>query len=314
MRPTLRQLEYFVAVADALAFGPAAQKLAVTQPSLSKQLASMEVELGVRLFERTSRSVRLTAAGEQLLGEAKELLDAASAFKNKARRLGRKAGQRFKAGALPSIGAYLLPRFMERLRGERYDTRFSVREGVAAELLAKLADGEFDFVVASESKVSGLVSRHLFDESLWISSHPGDPLMAPNLPVRLEELAGRTLITVGPDFYLSDVAHDLAALAKATVSDEYQGASLDAVRRMADSGAGIAVLPSLYALGEAVRDPAFAVRRIDHVKASHPVFLHWRRSNPDPELFNWLGDELVFEAQNIRREQGEIFVPEKPAR
>ncbi|MEL6782539.1 MAG: LysR family transcriptional regulator, partial [Pseudomonadota bacterium] len=80
-RPTLRQLQYFVAVADTGAFGKAAQALAVSQPSLSQQLATMEADLRAPLFERTSRRVRLTALGERLLPRARMILQELREFR-----------------------------------------------------------------------------------------------------------------------------------------------------------------------------------------------------------------------------------------
>mgnify|MGYP006274146383 CR=1 FL=1 len=307
MRPTLRQLEYFVAVADHGAFGPAAQALAVTQPSLSKQIAVLEDELALALFERTSRTVRLTPAGASLLDDARAALDKARAFKDAARRLRVDAAVRMRAGVLPSIGAYFMPRVRERLKRRVPDLGLSLVEGASRDLLARLDAGELDFVVASRAVRAGLASKPLFEETLWICSANDDPLMAGEAPVRVEALAGRTLLTLGPEFHLTEIVADLAALAGAEMSEEYRGVSLDAIRQMAVAGAGVAVLPSLYALGEAVRDPDFRVRRIDHSAAKHPVVLYWRRSAPDPALFEQLAAEMVEEKLAIRSERAAKF-------
>ena len=307
MRPTLRQLEYFLAVADHGAFGPAAEALAVTQPSLSKQIAVLEDELGLSLFERTSRTVRLTRAGEALLDEARGVLDQARAFKEAAWRLRADKGLRMRAGVLPSIGAYFMPRVRERLKRSFPDLGLSLVEGASRELLEQLAGGDLDFVVASRADRSGLVSKPLFEETLWICSAGDDPLMAGESPIGIETLAGRTLLSLGPEFHLTAIAAQIAALAGAQMSEEYRGVSLDAIRQMAVAGAGVAVLPSLYALGEAVRDPAFRVRRIDHPAAKHPVFLYWRRSSREPELFERLAAEMIDEKLAIRAERAAKF-------
>lgn len=307
MRPTLRQLDYFVAVADRLAFGTAADALSVTQPSLSKQIAALEAELGLSLFERTSRKVRLTPAGEALAGEARAVLDAARGFRDAARRLASRAAFRMQAGVLPSIGAYFMPRLRERLRHSLPDLKLGLVEGSSPALLRRLSAGELEFVVASEGLAADLICRPLFDETLWICSAPGDALTEADAPLPLEALAGRTLLTLDRDFHLARVVERLAALAGASIGEEYRGVSLDAIRQLAASGAGVAVLPSLYALGEAIRDPAFRVRRIGHTEALHPVRLYWRRSAPDPDLFERLAAEMIAEKLAIRAERAPRF-------
>jgi LysR family hydrogen peroxide-inducible transcriptional activator len=307
MRPTLRQLSYFIAVAEHGAFGPAAARLHVTQPSLSKQISKLEDELGLTLFERTTRTVRLTPAGHALLDQARRTLEAAREFKALAKSAAKAAGRSLKAGVLPSIGAYFMPRFLEALARTDPDIRVALIEGASGDLLERLAAAELDFVVASKGAPERFAVRPLFEETLWISGTPGDPLLASDAPLELDALAGRTLLALSPDFHLTQVIKSLAAVAGATVSTAYQGASLDAVRQMASSGAGVAVLPSLYALGEAIRDPKFRVRRIAHPGAAHPVLLYWRRSTPETSFYERMAQLMVAEKMKIRSERAEKF-------
>lgn len=307
MRPTLRQWQYFVAVAEHLAFGPAANALHVTQPSLSKQIAALEADLGLTLFERTSRSVRLTQSGQALLPQARALLDEARALRLHANELATSADRRLQAGVLPSIGAYFIPRLKVRLESTLPQLGMALVEGGSRELLTRLDAGELDFVIASRSHLSGFEVRPLFEETLWLCAAPGDALMEGDGPVPLSDLAGRTLLTLSPEFHLRTIVEGLAETAGASISSDYSGASLDAVRQMAARGAGVAVLPSLYALDEAVRDPSFKVRRLDHAEAIHPVFLYWRKSAPDSALFEKLGEEMIAEKHAIRSERAEKF-------
>ena len=300
MRPTLRQLQYFVAVAEAGAFGPAAKALHVTQPSLSKQIAVLEAELGLALFQRTSRRVALTREGDSLLDAARKTLDAARTFRAEAKLLAGDARVRLQAGVLPSVGAYFMPSFRERLQTRLPDVRISLTEGPSTELTARLNSGDLDFVIASASDAAGLERLPLFDETLWFCSHPDDPLMASDAPCPLSELAGRQILTLSFDFHLARIVRDLAAKAGATISPEYSGASLDAIRQLAVSGDGIAILPSLYALGEAIRDPSLRVRRIDDPAAIHPVYLYWRSSEPNTSFYKRLAEEMIAEKTNIR--------------
>lgn len=307
MRPSLRQIEYFVAVAETQSFGAAAQSLAVTQPSLSKQIQALEADLGVVLFERTSRRVSLTPQGRALLPDAQRVLRQARRFRNKARSLGFDTDIRLVAGVLPSIGAYFMPRMIERLRQEMPGLKLSFVEGSSSELARQLVQGELDFVLASEMDRTDLARRDLFTETLWLCSTPEDPVMQSDAPATLSDLKGRTLLTLSPEFHLNAIVARLAAQAGATLSTEYRGASLDAIRQIAASGPEVGVLPSLYALGEAIRDPNFKVRRLLGDDAEHPVVFYTRTSSPLQALNARLAEIIILEKQAIRAERAPQF-------
>ncbi|WP_298838416.1 LysR substrate-binding domain-containing protein [uncultured Roseobacter sp.] len=307
MRPTFRQLQYFVAVADYNAFGTAAQALAVSQPSLSKQLAVMENELGAPLFERTSRRVTLTPLGRLLLNRARIILQEVREFRAVAQGSVGLFGDRLAIGVLPSIGAYFMPIANRRLHEMYPDLRLVVREGATAQLLDLLRAGKVDAVIGTPTNAPEFSSIPLFAETLWICAASDDPLSNSKLPISLTDLKGRPLLALGPEFTLADVVKRLAEKADAYVSEDYEGGSLDAVRQMAVMGAGIAVLPSLYALAEAVRDPEFIVRRIDHPLAVHEIALHWRRASPLRADFEKLAARLIEVKQEIRQARSEKF-------
>ncbi|WP_187430124.1 Hydrogen peroxide-inducible genes activator [Roseobacter fucihabitans] len=307
MRPTLRQLQYFVAVADYNAFGAAAHALAVSQPSLSKQLAIMEEELGSALFERTSRRVTLTPLGRLLLDRARVILKEMREFRAIAKGSIGLFGDRLSIGVLPSIGAYFMPIANRRLHQLFPDLRLVVQEGATVQLLELLHAGKVDAVIGTPHGAPELQSIPLFAETLWICAASDDPLSRETTPVTTADLKGRPLLALSPEFKLADVVERLAAEAGAYVSHDYQGGSLDAVRQMAVMGAGVAVLPSLYALAEAVRDPEFVVRRIDHPLAVHEIALHWRRASPLRADFEQLAAQLIEVKQEIRQARAEQF-------
>lgn len=307
MRPTLRQIEYFVAVAEHQSFRAAAEALAVSQPSLSKQLAVMEDELGAALIERTSRKVLLTPTGQTLLQRGRAILRDVAEFKGIARGSAGLFGDRLSIGVLPSIGAYFMPIANRRLHRRYPDLRLAVREGTTAQLLDLLRDGRIDSVIGTPTNDPSIESIDLFAETLWICAASDDPLSQSNTPISLADLADRSLLALSPGFTLHNIVTRIAAEAGAFVSRDYQGVSLDAVRQMAVMGAGVAVLPSLYALAEAVRDPEFIVRRIDHPLAKHEIALHWRRSSPSAEDFRRLSEDLMAVKAEIVDARGDRF-------
>ncbi|MEM8837134.1 MAG: LysR substrate-binding domain-containing protein [Pseudomonadota bacterium] len=307
MRPTLRQIEYFVAVADYGAFGTAADALAVSQPSLSKQLSTMEEELGAALFERTSRRVTLTPLGRTLLARGRSILQEVREFRSIAKGSIGLFGDRLSLGVLPSIGAYFMPIANRHLHRLYPDLRLIVQEGATVQLLDLLREGRVDAVIGTPTNEPDFQSISLFAETLWICTATDDPLSDATDAVTLDDLSDRPLLSLSPGFALANVVERLAAKAGTFVSRDYQGASLDAVRQMAVMGAGVAVLPSLYALAEAIRDPEFVVRRIDHPSAVHEIALHWRRSSTLNEDFARLADVLISVKREIREARHERF-------
>ena len=115
---TLRQLQYAVAVADALSFGRAAAACGVSQPSLSAQLAELEGALGARLFERDRRRVLLTPAGEALVARARRVLTDADDLTDAGKRLGDPLAGTVRLGVIPTISSYLLPDLARALKRE----------------------------------------------------------------------------------------------------------------------------------------------------------------------------------------------------
>lgn len=307
MRPTLRQIEYFIAVAEYGAFGAAADALGVSQPSLSKQLSTMEEELGVRLFERTSRRVALSPTGRAVLARGRSILREVRDFKAIARGTTSLFAAKLSVGVLPSVGAYFMPIANRRLHDLYPDLRLIIQEGATRQLLDLLKDGAIDAVIGSPTNEPEFDSAPLFEEALWVCAASDDPISSNSGPVTLSDLAESPLLSLSAGFSLHDIVEQLAMKAGTYLSRDYQGGSLDAVRQMAVMGAGVAILPSLYALAEAVRDPEFKVRKLDHPEAVHPIALHWRRSSPAAEDFHRLATELITVKEEIRALRDQRF-------
>jgi LysR family hydrogen peroxide-inducible transcriptional activator len=208
---------------------------------------------------------------------------------------------------LPSIGAYFMPTASRRLHSLYPDLRLVVEEGATVPLLDLLREGRLDAVIGTPTNDPEFENAALFTETLWVCAASDDPLSAKTDAVTLADLADRPLLSLSAGYRLADVVEMLAREAGTYVSRNYQGASLDAVRQMAVMGAGVAVLPSLYALAEAVRDPDFVVRRIDHPLAKHEIALHWRRSSPMREDFGRLAKDLIQVKHEIREAREERF-------
>ena len=299
MRPTLRQLHYLVAVADTGKFRDAARLLNVSQPSLSAQLADAEAQLGAALVERGRRGASLTPLGEDVVQRARAILTQVEDLKTVVRSRSQGPAGHYRLGTVPTIGPYLLPGAVKRLHALYPELKLSVREERTIDLQKKLDDGRLDMVISTPEDHRDAAYMPLFDETLWICTAVDDPLAAEDSPVHLKDLEGRDVLSLGYGHRLSKIVQGLADLADARVSTEYEGTSLDALRQMAAMGVGIAILPSLYAMVEARRDPALAIRQLIHPQAIRPVSLLWRAASPLARHMQQIGTLLQQAGQEL---------------
>ncbi|NWG70496.1 MAG: hydrogen peroxide-inducible genes activator [Parvularculaceae bacterium] len=275
---TLRQLRYLAAVAEQLHFRRAAESCGVSQPSLSAQIQELEETLDLRLFERGRSGVALTPAGREISARARRILDEAQALVDFA--AGAQGGLVgvIRLGASPTLGPYLLPHVVARLHRQHKDLSLYVREAAPRDLEHELADGTHDVILA-QIPVAGaeLYTARLFREPLYLALAEDHPLAADDA-VDPQDLAGMTILSLSPRFQLHEQVDALCREFRATLSREYEGTSLDAVRQMVGMGMGAAFVPALYARSEIRLRGEVAVRPIRGKTITRSIGLVWRRS------------------------------------
>lgn len=299
MKPTLRQMEYLVAIADTGTFGEAAKRTFVSQPSLSAQVKDMEQHIGVQLLERGRHGALLTPVGEEMVTRARIVLRQVEEMKVLGREAEGSLAGRVKLGVLPTVGPYLLPQATRKLHKSYPDLRLFVREERTLDLQDHLSSGKFDVIISTPEEHPDTKSLPIVQENIYICVAPDDPLAESREFVTLNALKGREFLTLGHGHQFATVVKNLATLAGATASGEYEGTSLDAIRQMAAMGGSIAVLPSLYAISEAKRDPQLIVRPIDHPLAQRHISLIWRQSSPLASKFEKVGKVFKQVADDI---------------
>src|SRR5690606_23086571 len=177
----LQQLRYVVAVAETNSFTRAAQRCLVVQSALSHQIARLERELGARLFERTSRRVRLTPAGAAFLPAARQCLDAAErAAAEVAAAVGEVRG-RLTVGVISTVAAVDVPRALRAFRERHPHVRVGVRAGRSEELVEQVARGTLDVAflgLPPTARPQGVASRELARDRLVALVAPDHPLAA----------------------------------------------------------------------------------------------------------------------------------------
>lgn len=272
MRPTLRQLEYIVTVARLGRFGLAAEALHVSQPSLSAQIAQAEAELGLRLFQRNRAGVAPTAQGNEVIRRAQKILREVEDLRALSRG-DTPFGGRLRLGVLPSIGPYLLPRVVSSMHQSLPELRLVLREENTQNLEQGLKSGRLDMIISTPEDHPNTLQHHLFTETLWVAVARDDPLANHSGPVGAGQLRGRIFLTLDRGHRLSRIVYALSSQCGGTVSDEYEGTSLDSIRLMAASGAGVAILPELYARQQAGTQAEVAILPLDVANSSRDIAL-----------------------------------------
>lgn len=173
MQPTLRQLEYLVAVGETLHFGRAAERSHVSQPGLSAQIAELERILGVRLFERDRRRVLPTAAGTEAVERARGILTAVDELSESISKHGQPLTGTLRMGVIPTVAPYLLPRIMPPIRSRYPELRLLIREDHTDRLVAMLMGGDLDLLLlALEADLGETETLALFEDPFQLVVGP----------------------------------------------------------------------------------------------------------------------------------------------
>ncbi|MFT6225213.1 MAG: LysR family hydrogen peroxide-inducible transcriptional activator [Paracoccaceae bacterium] len=301
MRPTLRQLEYIVAVANTGRFSLAASLLNVSQPSLSAQISEAETELGLRVFERGRAGVKVTLGGADVLRRARLILRDVEDLRAAAK--GNDTfEERLRLGVLPSIGPYLLPNVVRALHLEYPKFRLVIREENTRDLEEGLRTGSLDMIISTPEDHPGCLHIKLFEEGLWVAVALDDPISSLATPLNLTDLKGRRFLTLGPRFRLSHMVAVLAGRCGAHVSDAYEGTSLDAIRLMAATGNGVALLPHLYAVTEARRGTDIALRPLNAPGTERQIALIQDHTHAQRPANRALAEVLIREADLLMKQ------------
>ncbi|WP_306115229.1 MULTISPECIES: hydrogen peroxide-inducible genes activator [unclassified Roseovarius] len=277
---TLRQLRYFVALAETRHYRRAAERMGVSQPSLSQQIVNLEAALGLEVVERGRRGAVLSPAGRDVLTHARRVLDEVSALAALPPALRDGAGGTIRLGSTPTLGPYILPYVVRRLRRSFPDLKVIIRDAAPAVLRDELMEGLHDIILTQLPVISGDVEvQRLFREPLKLVVAQDHPL-AGQAAVSDAELAGQDILALSSTYVLHDQIRELSAELGATLRQDYEGTSLDALRQMTALNMGVCFLPALYVLSEIpAQYDDVAVLRFRQDRFTRSVGLVWRRQS-----------------------------------
>ena len=285
--PTLIQLRHLVAIADHGHFNAAAEATLVTQSTVSASIKELEALLGATLLERTKRTVRLTALGEEVTTRARAILRDAGDLVDLAEAAGEPLTGALRLGVIPTIAPFLLPRVLPAVRRAFPELKLYLREDKSANLVESLTGGDLDLLVLAFPFPTPQLETHIFAEDPFWLAVPRGHRLGQKERISARDLKTENLLLLEEGNCLRD--HILAAGAAVSASD-YEVTSLHTMIQMADNGLGLTILPKMAIDAGLVRGTRLEVRPLDGKHASRTIGFAWRKSSPRTTDFALLSD------------------------
>jgi LysR family hydrogen peroxide-inducible transcriptional activator len=289
--PTIKQLQYLVALRQHGHFGRAADACYVTQSTLSAGLRELETCLGVTLVERTRRIVRFTALGERIADKAVRVLREAEELAEMARAEGKPLNGELRMGVIPTIAPFLLPAMLPKLRGEWPNLKLYLREETSHAACEALHRGQLDCVLLALPYACGDVdSTPLFDDRLFVAFPAGE---APGgASVEVDAIDEKRMLLLEDGHCLKDHALSACNRPELRAHATMMGTSLHTLVQMVDNGLGVTFIPSMAIEAGILEgtDVEAKLLRSDH--GFRRIALIWRRSSPRETEFQLLATAL----------------------
>lgn len=292
---TLTELRYIVALAQERHFGHAAEKCHVSQPTLSVALKKVEQRHGITLFERTSAEVRLTPIGEQIAQQAERVLAESVRLREIAGQGKNPLVGPFRLGVIYTIAPYLLPRLIPAIHTRAPSMPIYLHENFTVKLAEQLRRGDLDaIIVADPFSEPGIVARPLYDEPFCVAMPAGHPLAAKKL-IPPDDVAGENLLLLGNgNCFRDQVVQACPKLSEpGGIEGAFEGSSLETVRYMVASGAGISVVPVSAAKSWPQNEPLLQFRSFTAPAPQRRVVIAWRVTFPRPQAIDVLHDAIL---------------------
>lgn len=285
MEATIKQLRYFTVVVETGSFRRAAERLGISQPTLTAQIAALEKSLGATMLERSPQGTVTTPIGRGILPHAYAMLKESHEISNLARNAARNPSGTYRFGVPYTLGPYLLPDVIPEIHKAFPSLRIFVREDAPQQLERGLRDGAYDFILTPMPlDIPDIVSEVLFEEPLYVVAAPDHPLAA-RRDIPRSAFKGENFLVIEERHRFFLLVQELAEKLGFHLLRDFEGTSLDTLRQMIGMGIGLSFLPSLYIHSEieprsdvTVLDTSFDLPR-------RAIVMAWRPRSPQKHLF-----------------------------
>ena len=242
---TLRDIEYLLAVAKLGHFAKAAKACHVSQPALSTQVRKFEERIGVLVFERDNRSVRVTEKGKDILAQAQRIAEEVGRLIEQSKVKKEILSGELRLGAIATVGPYLLPKILVPLRKNFPNCQLFIVEGLTDDLLRQLDSGELDAVVAADTFTSEkFIKTPLYFEPFLVAVPQGHRFETKK-SLNPREIDAKEMVLLQDGHCLSDQVLELCPKGKGVKRDAYQTTSVETLRYLVASGAGYTLIPQM---------------------------------------------------------------------
>jgi len=288
--PTMRQLQYLVALHDHEHFGRAAESCFITQSTLSASLRELETLLGSTLVERSRRVMRFTPLGERIVTKARLVLRAAEELAEMAEAEREPLTGELRMAVIPTIAPFLLPPLLPRLRAEHPSLKLFLREEPSGAACDGLARGAVDCaLLALPFECGEIDSEVLFEDRLLVASAEGE---VTGDDVRPDEISASRMLLLEDGHCLKD--HALAACNRPDLraSAMMLGTSLHTLVQMVDNKLGMTLVPQMAVEAGLLDGTSVEARPLKSDEARREIALIWRKGSAREPEFRLLAAEL----------------------
>ena len=277
--PTLRQMQYLVALADHRNFQRAAADCNVTQSTLSGGLQDMESILRSPLIDRSQRrAVRFTPLGEDIIKQARQILAQMESLTFKAQSHGKPLAWPLKMGVIPTIAPYLVPRFLKPLQKSLPDLDLHLHEIRSLPLLDKINDGSLDIgLMAFPYDTGDLKTSVLFEEEFCCAAPPGH--FKNQKTLNLSDLEDEKLLLLEDGHCVRDHALEACKLAPLSEMKSLSAASLSTLIQMVHQGYGVTLLPEMAVASNAMLPKGLTLRRFAKGAPTRQIGFVWKKGS-----------------------------------
>jgi LysR family hydrogen peroxide-inducible transcriptional activator len=294
--PTIKQLQYLVALHEHQHFGRAAEASFVSQSTLSAGIRELESLLGVTLVERSRRVVRFTPLGNNVVAKAHRVLREAEELAELVQAAGKPLSGELRMSVIPTIAPFLLPRILPRLRRERPQLKLFLREETSDHAIESLHHGRADCVLLALPFATGDVEKEtIAKDDLYVAFPKDDPRDPPDeiSPSMIDAMtSGGRLLLLEDGHCLKE--HALAACNRPELraSATMIGTSLHTLVQMVDNGLGLTMLPEMAIQAGILHETDVVARPLKGRNTSREIALVWRTNSPRSDEFRLLAEEL----------------------
>lgn len=288
--PTLRQLQFLIALADHGSFSRAAEACRVTQPTLSAAIKEIEGLIGTALVERSARASRLTTAGDVAVSHARRILTEANDMVASARGAGVPLTGTFRLGAIPTIAPFVLPDAVKQLRADYPSLQLYLREDKTADLLAGLHTRALDAaIIALPWETPGISTMTLAPDRFLLACPTGHDLHK-KAALSTNDLEGQPVLLLEDGHCMRKHALSVCSKARVDRQDDLAATSLHTMIQMVAGGLGVSLVPEMAARAGIANGIGVHITPFDEDPPSRDVAIAWRTGSIRETEARMIGD------------------------